>query len=123
MNKTVNQQRGVSLSGLLVVLGVFAMIAIFAMKLIPSYMENGKIQSAFNKIANDPSMRTASAIEIKESFYKQAVVMDNVSRITTEDIVIDKDNGNLTISASYTVKVPLAGNVSLLIDFNPMAPQ
>jgi hypothetical protein len=107
--KLLAKQRGVTFGGFIMVLALLGGLAIFSMKLIPAYMENGKIQKAFDAITHDPAMQTAT--------------MDNVTTVTSNDIEINKDGGRLKLSASYSTKIPLAGNVSLLIEFNPSAPK
>ena len=121
--KILVKQRGVTFGGFIMVLALLGGLAIFSMKLIPAYMENGKIQKAFDAITHDPAMQTATAAEIRESFYKRANTMDNVTTVTSSDIEINKEGGRLKLSASYSTKIPLAGNVSLLIEFNPSAPK
>lgn len=121
--KLLAKQRGVTFGGFIMVLALLGGLAIFGMKLIPAYMENGKIQKAFDAITHDPAMQTASIAEIKDSFYKRANVMDNVTTLTSNDLEINKEGGALKLSASYSTKIPLAGNVSLLIEFNPSAPK
>lgn len=121
--KTNFQQRGVTFGGFIMILALLGGLAIFSMKLIPAYMENGKVQKAFDAIVRDPAMQSASIPEIKDSFYKRAITMDSVTEVSTEDLVIGKEDGKLTLSASYSKKVPLVGNVSLLIEFNPSAPK
>jgi hypothetical protein len=119
MKALIKQQKGVSLGGLVMVLVAFVVIAMISMKLIPAYMDNGKIQRTLDSIVHDPAMQSATAAEIKDSFYKRANVMDDITAVSSNDLVMSKDNGVLTLSASYSVKIPFAGNVSLLIDFNP----
>ena len=119
MEAIAKQQRGVTFSGFLLVIVILAVVATFSMKLIPAYMQNGKIQKAFDAIVRDPAMQTAPIKDIRMSFYNRAITMDSVTVINQEDIEIGKDNGALVLSASYNVKVPLAGNVSLLLEFNP----
>ena len=123
MMKTLVNQRGVTFTGFIVIVVILAAAAIFSMKLIPAYMESGKIQKTFDAITHDPAMQTATVAEIKDSFYKRAVTMDSVTTVTENDIVIGKDGGRLTLSASYSTKIPLAGNISLLLEFNPSAPK
>ncbi len=119
MKAIVKQQQGVTFSGFIVVLVILGSVAVFSMKLIPAYMQNGKIQKAFDAIVRDPAMQSASVKDIRMSFFNRAITMDSVTVISQEDIEISKDNAGLTLSASYNVKVPLAGNVSLFLEFNP----
>lgn len=121
--KTIAKQSGVTFGGFIMVLVLLAGLAIFAMKLIPAYMENGKIQKAFEAIVRDQEMQTATVREIKESFTKRANIMDNVTTVTSDDLEISREGNSLKLSASYSKKIPLAGNVSLLLEFNPSAPK
>lgn len=115
------KQRGLSFGGFIMLLAFLGGLAIFSMKLIPAYIDNGKIQKALNVIVSDPAMQEASIREIKDSFVKRAITMDSVTSVTTDDLIITKENGRLSISASYSRTVPLVGNVSLLLEFNPAA--
>ena len=121
--KKLNGQSGISFGGFIMFMIALVVVAIFSLKLIPAYMDNGKIQKAFDAIVADPSMQTATVAEVRDSFYKRAITMDNVTVLTANDIEIYKDNGRLFLSAKYSSKVPVAGNVSLVIDFSPTAPK
>jgi len=123
MKAMLKQQRGVTFGGFIMVLILLVVAAIFSMRLIPAYMENGKIQKAFDAIVHDPAMQTATVATIKDSFDKRAIAIDNVTTLTAADIEIGKEGGTLTLSASYSKKIPLAGNISLLLEFNPSASQ
>lgn len=123
MMKIFVKQRGLSFGGFIIWAFVLVFASIFSMKLIPVYIDNGKIQKALNVIVSDPAMQEASIREVKDSFVKRAITMDSVTAVTTDDLVITKENGKLSISASYSKTVPLVGNVSLLLEFNPSAPK
>lgn len=118
MKSIASRQRGVSLSGLMIWVVVLILVGIGAMKLIPSYVQNAEIKDIFYKIAHDPEMQTAPPRSIRESYGKRAM-MNNISIIDASDIEIGKDASGLSLSASYQVKIPLAGNASLLLEFNP----
>ena len=113
-----NRQRGVSLSGLLIWSIILIIAAIGGMKVIPAYIENAEIKSILYTIVNDPEMQGAQSKNIRESFSKRAV-MNNINVVTANDIEIVKDARGLSLSISYQVKIPLAGNASLLLEFNP----
>ncbi len=112
------QQRGLSFGGF--ILGAFLLVlaSITGLKLIPAYMENAQISNVFNVIAHDPDMQKASPREIRISFEKRASI-DAITAIKADEIEIASDGGNLMLSASYAVKVPLIANISLLLEFNP----
>jgi hypothetical protein len=120
---TITRQTGVTFSGFIMIAAILVSVAIFGMKLIPSYMENGKIQKAMDAIVKDPAMQTATIAEIQQAFYKRALAIDNVTSVSENDLEISKEGGKLEISAKYNAKIPVAGNVYLLIEFNPKAPK
>lgn len=119
MIKTIaNRQRGVSLSGLLIWSVLLILAAIGGMKVIPAYVQDAEVKSILSTIANDPEMQGAQSKDIRESFSKRAM-MNNINVVTANDIEIIKDARGLSLSVSYQVKIPLAGNASLLLEFNP----
>ena len=118
MKRIEKRQLGVTLSGLLIWLVILVLAGIFAMKLIPLYIQNAQINEIFSTIAQDPEMQTAPPKTIRESYGKRAM-MNNISIIDATDIEISKDESGLSLSASYQIKLPLVGNSTLLLDFNP----
>jgi hypothetical protein len=107
-----NAQRGVSLSGLIFVLAIIGVAAVFAMKVVPTYAEYSAIKGAIVKAkAGGGTVR-----EMQQSFDKNAGVND-VSAISGRDLVISRESGEPEISFAYEKRIPLAGNVSLLIDY------
>jgi len=118
MNKAMPaKQRGLSFSGFIFGAVILVLAITTGMKLIPAYMQDAKIGNLFTVIANDPEMQKASPREIRQSFSKRASI-DSVTAINAEDIEITSNGGRLVLSASYAVKIPLAGNVSLYLDFS-----
>ena len=115
---TVNRQRGVSLSGLLVWSVILIIAAIGGMKIIPAYVQDAEIKSILSTIVNDSEMQGAQSKDIRESFSKRAM-MNNINVVTANDIEIVKDARGLSLSISYQVKIPLVANASLLLEFNP----
>lgn len=113
-----NKQRGVSLTGLLMGSVVVILVALLSLKLVPAYVHNSQIAQIFQAMAADPALAGASIRDIKDSYFKRAMVND-IKDITAEDIEIENDNGVLSLSASYSVKIPLFGNITLVLDFNP----
>ncbi|OGS94816.1 MAG: DUF4845 domain-containing protein [Gallionellales bacterium RBG_16_56_9] len=111
-------QRGLSFFGFIMGAFVLVLASITGLKLIPAYMQNAQIKNVFVVIANDPEMQKAAPRAIRDSFSRRASIED-IKAIKAEDIEIASDAGKPVLSASYSVKIPLAGNVSLYLDFNP----
>lgn len=119
MNKAMPvQQRGISFGGFIFGAFLLVFLGITGLKLVPAYMQAAQIKNIFVTMAHDPDLQKASPHDIQVSFDKRATI-DNITAIKAGDIEISSEDGRIILSASYEVKVPLGGNVSLLLAFNP----
>ncbi|MDH2919204.1 MAG: DUF4845 domain-containing protein [Sideroxydans sp.] len=117
MNKS--KQTGFSFGNFLIILVLLVFGAMFGFKLIPAYMENGKVQNMLEAISHDPDMQTASIAELRSSFDKRASV-NWVTTVKGADLVIEKgQDGRPVLSTSNEVRIKLMGNMTLLLEFNP----
>jgi len=111
-------QRGLTFSGFLFGAIALIFVSLVGLKLIPAYIQNTTIKNLFISIVNDPEMQKASPRDIRMAFLKRASI-DDIRAITAEDVDIARDGDRLVLSASYSVKTPLVGNISLYLEFNP----
>jgi hypothetical protein len=109
-----NKQNGVSLGGLLVVLFVVVIVAIFGLKLAPSYMEYFRAKAAVEAIGRD--RQSASVAEIRKAFDARATI-DDISTIKGSDLDVTKEGAEVVVSFGYRKEVPMFSNVGLYIDF------
>jgi hypothetical protein len=110
------RQSGVSLMGLIVVLILLAVVALFGMKVIPSYMEFRTAKNAIVAIARDRP--GATPLDIRKAFEARAQI-DGIESVKWSDLVIEKGS----ISFAYSKQVPLWTGVSLCIDYAASAGQ
>jgi hypothetical protein len=115
---SMKKQAGVSFSGFLMWCIIFAFGALMGMKLGPAYVEDQTIQKHFRTIAKDSAFASGNRREIEAAFTKRAEI-DRVEAITPKDIVVTKVGDGITLSATYTQRIPLVYNVSACLDFNP----
>jgi hypothetical protein len=109
---TFNKQRGVSLSGLIMVLVVFGVVAVFAMKVLPSVIEFRAIKDGI-AVAKSTN---GTVREMQQSFDKNADI-NGVTSIKGRDLIISKETGETEISFAYQKWIPLGGPVNLVIDY------
>jgi alpha-beta hydrolase superfamily lysophospholipase len=112
------QQRGLALSGFIMVAFLFVIISITLLKLVPAYIQNAQINSIFKDIAHDPDMQKATTHDIQVSFDKRASI-NAITVIQADDIDISADGARPELSAHYFVKIPLFANISIDLEFNP----
>lgn len=118
----MNTQRGITITGFLVFAIIFIAALLLAFKIGPAYMEYFTIQKTFRALAAEPSMKTASRGEFNSAWNARAGV-DNIKAISYDDVQIDKDGSGIVLSAEYSVRVPLFGNLSALMEFKPRSDQ
>ncbi len=118
--KTLQKQKGISLSGLLVWSVILILIAISGLKIAPAYIEFSAIQKNLTAIAKDTNSQNMDLSQIRLSFNRR-VQIDNIKSINGQDIKINKENDRIVLSAEYTTKIPLIANLSLTIDFEPIS--
>lgn len=108
-------ERGVSLSGLIVVLIVIGALALVAIRVTPALLEYRAVKDSIARA----KAAGGSVRDMQAAFDKNAGIND-VDAIAGRDLVItrDADGAGAEISFAYEKRVPLAGNVSLLLDFS-----
>ena len=115
MQISIKKQRG--LSGIVIILILIGIVltAIGGMKVAPAYLEYMSVKKAVSGIVQGGEAR-GTVPEIRRAFDKRAQV-DDVTVITSGDLEITKEGGEVVIAFNYPKKVPLFGNVSLYFDF------
>lgn len=104
---------GMSLVGLIFVLGILAVLVVLASKIAPTVIEYMSIKKAISSVK---LMNSNSASEIQAAFNKQADV-GYITSITGRDLIIEKSETGLEIGFFYTKKIPLVGPASLLLEY------
>lgn len=118
----MHQQRGITLTGFLIFAVIFIAALLLGFKIGPAYMEFYTIQKTLRTLAAEPAMKTASRGEFNSAWNARAG-MDNIKAIGYDDVQIEKDGSGIVLSAEYSVRVPLFGNLSALMEFKPRSDQ
>ncbi|MHB0974507.1 MAG: DUF4845 domain-containing protein [Thiobacillus sp.] len=111
------RQRGLTMFGFLFVAVVVVAIAMLAMKLVPAYIEYFSVKKILATMGQESGLKSKSNAAIREDFANRANV-GYVTVVKPEDISIDRRGGVPVISADYTFRTKLIGNVSLVVDFS-----
>jgi hypothetical protein len=111
-------QRGMTFWGLLVVAVVFGFIVIMTFKLLPSYIEYGKVKTAIENVANQPNAGNMTMGDFKAAMDRRFDI-DDVDDIDTSKVLkLEKQPGVTIFSIAYEKRVPLAYNITALINFD-----
>jgi Tfp pilus assembly protein FimT len=114
------RQGGVSLMGLIIGLIILAVIALFGMKLIPSFMEFRAAKNAIQAIAREK--QGASPVDVRRAFDNRATI-DAIESVKGTDLDISGKGNDLTIGFAYRKEIPLFTGVGLYIDYTARSGQ
>ena len=115
------RQRGLSLLGLIVTLGLLGFVGIMAAKLLPSYIEYWNVRKMFAQMENNGTMSMPPP-QIRYEFDKLNAISD-VRSIAGKDLEVTNQGGQSIVSADWSVKIPMVANISACIDFSATAGQ
>ncbi|MBI3141078.1 MAG: DUF4845 domain-containing protein [Rhodocyclales bacterium] len=111
----MRKQKGMTLIGLIFTGAVVIGLAILGMKVAPSVIEYFTILKNIKAIAASGETR-GSVAEVRKAYERRAAVDDTPS-VVPADLEVTKEGNEVVISFAYAKKIPIAGNVSICIDF------
>ena len=110
----MRNQQGATLLGMLVVGIVIVFLVVGGVKIAPAYIEYFTVKKAIVAIARSNSKATVG--EVRYAFQLRAAI-DNIDVIGAKDLEITKEGAEVVISFAYPKRIPLFGNVNVVIDF------
>jgi Tfp pilus assembly protein PilE len=105
------KQRGVGLMGLITALVIVVVLALFGMKVLPSFMEFRSAKSAI-----EAASAAQSPADVRRAFENRATI-DNINSIKPTDLEITREGSQMVVAFAYRKEVPLFGGVGLYIDY------
>ena len=112
-------QRGLSMIGFIFVAVVVVVVVMIGFRVTPAYIEYYSVNKALERALWE-TKDLNSALEIRKSFQRVADA-GYIESVSDKDIEITKTKNEVTASASWTRKLPLVANASLLLDFEASA--
>jgi len=114
-----SRQRGLSMIGFLFVATVVVICMMLGFRVSPAYLEYYSIKKALEQSLSDVRDVNSTA-EIRSAFQKRADA-GYIESVRGADVEVTKTKNEVTASTSWTRKLPLIANVSLLLEFEASA--
>ena len=111
-----SNQRGMTLISWLVVIVFILFQVVMAMNIIPVYISDSSVKSIMKELPDDITAQEATAKELKTIIMKRLRV-NNVSAVTSEDVVIKKGRAEHIVTIDYEPRGPLIGNLEFIVNF------
>jgi Tfp pilus assembly major pilin PilA len=113
------RQRGLTMLGFLFVAVVVVVCVMVGFRVTPAYIEYYSVQKALEQALVD-AKDLNSAAQVRAAFQKRADA-GYIESVQGRDIDVVKIRNEVTATATWTRKLPMVGNVSLLLDFEASA--
>ena len=119
MGLNKNKQIGSSMYATMFIILVLIFVAVTVMKLWAPYFDDMAVKTALKNIAEDSDTRTMGPKEIRSTINKRLQV--NSVTLSSDEIVIKKEDGLVSIDIVYERRIPLYGNIDAVLSFNHSA--
>lgn len=112
-------QSGMTMWSLLFVLGTLAFALFLVFKLLPPYLTDLKVKGALDSLSQQPDAGSMSIPDIRESIRKRLEIDSADDLFDLSKVLTIEQRGKIkVIRISYESVIPMAFNVSALIDFD-----
>ena len=117
--QNLKHQSGMTMWGLLFVLGTLAFFLFLGFKLFPPYMTDFKVKSALDSLAQQSDAGTMSVADIREAIRKRLEIDSADDLFDLNKVLTVEPRGRVkVIRFSYESVIPMAFNISALLDFD-----
>ena len=116
MKRMKNRQGGVSIVGILVLIGLFAFFLTVVMRLLPSFLESRELKTALESVA-DSSNSSMPLNEVKKKL-RSNFMTNRIEVIDIKDVKVYRDDGKIIIDANYETRTELFEGVDAVLMFD-----
>lgn len=117
MNLSFKHQQGLTLISLVFILGLIGFFVLLTLKIVPIYLDHGKVKSALEALQATPELASKGEYEIRDSLNKRFNI-NYVYDVSKDDIKIIKHGNYVKVDIEYETVVKLVGNLSVLAEFH-----
>ena len=129
MKKPISRQRGITIWGLLFVVGFIALLTLLVVRAFPLYNTKMQVVSAMNSVAGRPDATSLSEADVRKYFLRtiqSATNLDIFSDRTVRDLVkVEKPKskgGSRILHVTFTMKNDFFQDIQLLLEFDQETP-
>jgi hypothetical protein len=114
------KQHGLTMMSILMLLIIMGGVVLIFLKIVPIYMNHGKVKSAIESVVNLKDAEQKSKSQLNKLLRKRFSV-NSVYDLPKDAIKIIKRGNYVKIIAKYEVKEKVFANLSVLIEFDEIA--
>ena len=111
------QQRGATLFSIAFYLLLLGFAVFVTLKLFPVYMEAFSVKSSVESLRSEAGVEYTGARSVQQAVQRR-FSLNNITAVTTEDIIVVREDQTYKVSVDYQVQVPFISNIDLLVSFS-----
>ena len=110
-------QRGITLIGFVIVLGLVGFFAYIAMKLVPMYSEYYAVKQALKGLQAEPGIANRDPGKIQDLFFRRLYI-SYAENVKPANVKIARKDAGYLMTVDYEVRKPLIANLDVVGKFN-----
>jgi Domain of unknown function (DUF4845) len=110
-------QKGMTAIGWLLVLGLIAFFTLITLRLVPLYLEYGKVTSVLESLQSQPEIANESRQGIVNLVSRRFDIND-VRNVDPKLVTVSKNKNSLTIGIAYERREHLISNLDVVAKFD-----
>lgn len=111
-------QRGMSLLGFVITLGVAGLFVYFGMRVFPMYYEYYSVKQALKGLQNEPGIAEQDVGSIKTLFFRRLDISYS-ENVKPQDVKLERgENGGWKMAVDYEIRKPLFANLDIVGKFH-----
>lgn len=114
------RQRGIGMLSVFVMLSIGLFLGLFALKIVPEYMENWTVEQIAEDTQANPEILKQTKAKIYDHL-NQAYRQNNLWDLTAEDTIVLEKQGRskgYSLKVKYEKRVPFVHNIHLVASFD-----
>lgn len=128
MNRNIKRQDGVTLIGLVLILGVIAAFVLMGLRLFPLYNEKFRVLQIMKTVTSQSDAATMTQAQMQKVFYSNATIQSstvfNRQTVVSENVKLEKGEGGGVplIHVTFELRNPLFDDFELVLNFDESMP-
>lgn len=110
-------QRGMTLIGFVIVLGVVGLFAYVGMKLVPMYSEYYAVKQALAGLKAEPGIANKDPAKIEDLFFRRLYI-SYAENVKPANVAIERVDAGWRMTVQYEVRKPMLANLDVVGKFD-----
>ena len=112
----IHKQKGMSIVGFIIVLGLAIFVAFIGMRIAPMYLEYYSVVKTLESVAAEPGSARYGPYDLRLKIITR-LQLSYTENVTESDIKVTRGNG-VHVRIAYQVRQPVIGNLDVIATFD-----